>query len=46
MFQPCLLYMPCSPDFHMESFAKDVGPRLRALCPIITLYGDMADKVS
>ncbi|GLC44494.1 hypothetical protein PLESTB_000067100 [Pleodorina starrii] len=33
----------CNPDFGLRRFVEDMGPRLRALCPHVTLYGDKAD---
>ncbi|GIM09958.1 hypothetical protein Vretimale_13741 [Volvox reticuliferus] len=33
----------CNPDFGLKCFVEDMGPRLRALCPHVTLYGDTAD---
>ncbi len=34
----------CNPDFGLKLFVEDMGPRLRALCPHVTLYGDTADN--
>ncbi|KXZ55758.1 hypothetical protein GPECTOR_2g1308 [Gonium pectorale] len=33
----------CNPDYGLKRFTEDFGPRLRALCPLVTLYGDTAD---
>jgi hypothetical protein len=32
-----------NPDFELAEFTGGAGQRLRALCPLITLYGDRQD---
>eukprot|EP00198_Chlamydomonas_reinhardtii_P006459 XP_001695795.1 predicted protein [Chlamydomonas reinhardtii] len=33
----------CNPDYGLRPFVREMGFRLRALCPIVTIYGDTAD---
>lgn len=33
-----------NPDFSLKKFAEDTGPRLRRLCPLVTVYGDRNDR--
>ncbi|CAD7695817.1 unnamed protein product [Ostreobium quekettii] len=32
-----------NPDFELEDFRLEIGHRLRALCPVVTIYGDKTD---
>jgi hypothetical protein len=34
-----------NPDFELNTFVMDVGPRLRRLTKLVTIYGDPADQV-
>ncbi|KAG2447289.1 hypothetical protein HYH02_007619 [Chlamydomonas schloesseri] len=33
----------CNPDYGLRPFVREMGFRLRAICPIVTIYGDTAD---